>query len=110
MATNHHQPGKVISVSSSGVIASGAPVMVGVMPGVALNAASGSGQPLEVALEGVFRDLPKTTGITLTQGERVYLDAVTGITDDAESGANPAFGWAWEAAGSGATTAIVKIG
>lgn len=107
MAKNFQQNGDVISIVSVGAVASGAPIMVGSLPGVALNAASGAGQTVDVALRGVYK-LAKVGTDALSAGEPMFLDAGL-ITDDSDTGSNPAFGHAFEAAGNGVGVVAVRL-
>ena len=50
---NFIQPGNTLTVAAPAAVASGAVVLVGKILGVAA-AAAGSGEPVEVAIEGVY--------------------------------------------------------
>lgn len=69
MAKNFVAPGEVVTVTSPGIVGSGAGVMVGAMFGIATHAA-GTGDPLELALTGVWT-LPKAAG-AISAGALVY--------------------------------------
>jgi predicted RecA/RadA family phage recombinase len=71
---NFVQPGDMITVTApTGGLASGAPVLVGKLFGVAAFTAA-AGAPVEIATIGVF-DLPKTSGQTFNVGDQAYWDA-----------------------------------
>ena len=114
MASNFKQPGDVIPwVNGSGVAkVSGQVVVVGKVLGVCLvdiaNGATGS-----VALDGVF-SVPKVSAAVIAQGENLTWDASAAAFDD--NAATPATGdvtgppaVAFEAAGSGVTSLLVKF-
>lgn len=63
---NFIQPGEVVTVTSPGIVASGGGVLIGAMFGVATHAA-GTGDPLELALTGVY-ELPKAAGAITAGG------------------------------------------
>ena len=114
MASNFKLPGDVIPwVNGSGANkVSGQVVVVGKVLGVCLvdiaNGATGS-----VALTGVF-SVPKVSAAVIAQGENLTWDASAGAFDD--NAATPASGdvtgapaIAWEAAGNGVTSFMVKF-
>lgn len=89
---------------------SGAPVLVGQLPGVALTAEDADGYTT-VKFDGVA-DLPvkgeTTTNVAVAAGDILYYDSGV-INKDSSNGVR--FGYALEAVSSGATTTIkVKIG
>lgn len=116
MALNHIQPGKTIDYANgSGVdIASGDPVLIGKLLGVALvdipDGSSGA-----VALEEVW-ELPKATG-AITVGAQLYWDAdgnpVGGTTGagalTATSTDNVACGKAFASAAEAVATVQIKL-
>ena len=116
MAKNFDSPGNVIQHTADADITSGQVVKIGNILGVALvdiaDTATGS-----VAIEGVFR-VPKVSAAVIAQGESLTWDVSAndgaGAFDD--NLASPAPGdvtgppaAAWEAAGNGATTLLVKF-
>lgn len=106
---NFVQPGNVIEVVTAGAVASGAAVVVGSLVGVAQTAAEGASETITVSISGVF-ELPKTTGLSITQGGKVYLVTGTGaVTNTDNAGANPFVGYGWLAADNAATTAQVLL-
>jgi predicted RecA/RadA family phage recombinase len=116
MTTTYKQEGKVIQHTASANIAAGQVVKIGNLLGVALvdiaNGATGS-----VALEGVFT-APKVSGAVIGKGESLTWDvsASSGAGAFDDNAATPATGdvtgaaaVAWEAAGNGVTTMLVKF-
>jgi predicted RecA/RadA family phage recombinase len=113
MTTKYVQEGSVINFTTAGAVAAGAVVVVGNLLGVALAAASASGQVIAVAVEGVF-EVPKAPGAAWTIGLPVVWDAsagnfgtdaaVTQATGDITGGAV-----AWAAAASGDAVGLVKL-
>jgi predicted RecA/RadA family phage recombinase len=81
MATNYVQPGDVIQYTTGGAVASGDVVKMGNILGVALTAASGSGETISVALRGVFT-VPKVTAAVIAQGESLVWDVSVSKFDD----------------------------
>lgn len=113
---NHVQRGDVITITAGADITSGQVVKVGRTLGVACHAAS-SGQPLEVAITGVY-NVPKVSGAEIAAGEPLVWDVSAnsgaGAFDDA--GATPATGdvsgptaVAFESAGNGVTSLAVRF-
>jgi predicted RecA/RadA family phage recombinase len=106
MATNYLQNGLVLDHTAGADIASGAVVVIGVRVGVALDAiANGAVGPLQV--EGVFSLAKKSTDV-IAQGAIVYWDD-TNKEVTTTSTSNTLMGYAIAAAGSGITTAKVKL-
>ncbi len=109
--------GEVFNYTATGAVANGDMLVVGQRVGVALNAATGAGQVIGLALEGVFNVACATTG-TITAGNvachqiisgkaarAAVLAAATGLT----SGMGRAIGTFWETKTSGATRTTVKV-
>ena len=107
MARNHIQQGAVMPwTNQTGAdVASGAPVAIGDLVGVALGDIA-DGAKGELALAEVW-ELNKTSS-AIAQGTRVYLTPGGSITAT-ESGNTPA-GWCFEDAADGAATALVLLG
>jgi predicted RecA/RadA family phage recombinase len=104
---NYIQKGEVINytVPADTTIASGALVIVGDLPGVAVSSGV-TGDVIAVSLEGVY-ELPKASG-AINQGVKVYWSAAnSNVTTTATS--NTLIGYAFEAAASGDTTAMVRL-
>lgn len=114
MATNYIQPGEVIEWTNGtgSAVTADSVVRVGNILGVALvdiaSTATGS-----VQITGVF-EVPKVSGAVIAQGESLTWDASAGAFDD--NAATPATGdvtgapaVAWEAAGNGVTSFMVKF-
>lgn len=104
---NYIQPGKVIQVTAPRDVASGELVVVGVLAGVAQHAAT-SGQPVEIATEGVFA-LAKTSAQAWTQGAAIYAIPATGICTTAATAGNLLLGAAVEAAANPSATGKVRL-
>ncbi len=106
MATNHVQPGEVITFTAGADIAAGRGVLVGVRLAVALvavaNGASGSG-----AVSGVW-SLPKLSTDNVAQGALLYWDNTNKRLTTTASG-NTLAGYAFEAAGSGVASVAIKL-
>lgn len=105
---NFIQPGEIMEFANSGAaIASGDMVVVGDRVGVAvvdIAATTGSGS---VSMEGVY-SLPKTTGQAWVQGDKLFLDTSTDKLTNVATANTPA-GYAFEAAGTSATTGLCKL-
>lgn len=114
MADNYVQPGNVIEWTNGtgSAVAAGAVVKVGKILGVALvdiaSTAVGA-----VQITGVF-EVPKVSGAVIAQGENLTWDVSAVAFDD--NAATPASGdvtgapaIAWEAAGNGVTSFMVKF-
>ena len=69
--------GEVFNYTTTGAVTNGALLVVGQRVGVALNAATGSGQVIGLGLEGVYNVLCATTG-TMTAGNAIYYRATGG--------------------------------
>jgi predicted RecA/RadA family phage recombinase len=116
MTTTFKQDGKVIQYTASADIPAGKVVKIGNLLGVALVAIPNGGTG-SVALEGVFL-APKVSGAVIAQGESLVWDVSAGSGAGAfdDNAATPAAGdvsgaaaVAWEAAGNGTTTLLVKF-
>ena len=106
MAKNYIQAGDHLTVPAAADAASGAPVLVGALFGVAEHDAA-TGEPLTIARKGVFV-LPKATGQAWTVGAKVYWDATNSVITTTASG-NTLVGAAAEAAIAGAVEGIVLL-
>ena len=102
---NFIQPGKMISILAAANVLSGAAVKAGVLFGVAAHDAL-SGEPLEIATEGVF-ELPKATGSAWSVGAAIYWNG-TACTVATTAG-NLLIGCAVIAAASGDTAGTVRL-
>ena len=104
---NFIQEGKTITITAPAAVTSGQYVTVGAIRGVAAYDAA-SGQPAEVATEGVF-SLPKATAEDIAAGDVVYWNG-TACTKTPGTGSKPLVGVAIKPAGNGVTTVAVKLG
>lgn len=116
MTTKFVQRGDVIDFVTAGAVAAGAVVKMSHTLGVALKAATGSGETIPVAVEGVFT-VPKVSAAVFVVGEKLIWDvsAAGGTGEFDDSAATPATGDVTGAAiavvagGNGETTATVKL-
>jgi predicted RecA/RadA family phage recombinase len=123
VATNRiFERGRQLSVAPTlgpnATVASGDPVAVGQLPGVALTDADdtiANGGEASVQFDGVFElevvgtSDDGTTGAAISAGDLVYLDTDGSLNVDATNGVR--FGYALEDVASGATSTIrVKVG
>ena len=112
MTATFKQDGDVIQHTAGSSIATGQVVRIGSLLGVALVAIA-SGATGSVKLTGVFA-VPKVSGAVIAKGETLIWDSSANAFDD--NAATPASGdvggaaaVAWEAAGNGVTTLLVKF-
>lgn len=105
MSSKRVQRGQIISFTTAGAVAVDSVVVIGNLVGIALTAATASGEVIEVAIAEVY-NLPKLDAAVIAQGERVAWDVSAGAVDDSSitpvAGDITTFGVAWEA--KGATT------
>ena len=109
------QEGAVYQYTTTGAVANGQLLILGRTAGVALNAATGAGQKIGVALEGVFSVNAVATGAK-TAGLRAMYRAtgsppqmkVTTVSGEAGTG-KYTIGTIWETAATTATTVKVKL-
>jgi len=104
---NFIQEGTTLTVAAPAAVVSGQYVTVGAIRGVACYDAA-SGEPLEVATEGIFT-LPKVTADNVAAGDLLYWNG-TACTKTAGTGSKPLIGVAVKAAGNGAATVDVSLG
>lgn len=116
MSGNYKQEGDVIQHTAASNIANGQVVKIGNLLGVALVAIP-TGATGSVKLTGVFV-APKVSGAVIGKGETLTWDvsAASGAGAFDDNAATPASGdvtgaaaVAWEAAGNGTTTLLVKF-
>lgn len=114
MTTKAFQAGNVIDWvnGTGGAVAVNTVVVVGNMLGIAL-VNIGIGETGSVSINGVF-NVPKVSAAVIAQGESLVWDVSAGAFDD--NAATPATGdisgppaVAFEAAGNGVTTLLVKF-
>lgn len=106
MAKNFIQPGEVVPVIAAGTIASGSPVLIGALFGVAQTDAA-AGESVEIARRGVF-SLPKVSAQAWTQGAKLYWDATDGVATST-AGTNALIGVAAAAAPNPSATGLVLL-
>jgi len=113
---NKLQPGHVLPFVAAAALSAGDPVVIGNIIGVVQNDVA-IGETGQAHVNGVFR-LPKVSGAVIAQGQSLVFDisANSGIGAFDDNAATPAAGdisgaaaFAWEAAGDGATTLLVKL-
>ncbi len=106
MARNFIQPGKVLTVVATGVVASGSFQAVGAIFGVATTSAK-AGEEYELATGGVY-ELAKTPGTAWAMGDVLYFDAATkSFTKTA--GSNTKVGVAAQSATSASGLGMVRL-
>lgn len=103
---NFVQPGKTVTVPAPALVASGAPVLVGALFGIASHSAA-SGEDLELATVGVF-DLPKAASQAWAFGIKVYYDAAAGTLTSTAS-TNTFVGHAVKIVGNGAGETVGRV-
>ena len=108
---NYHQRGDIIDFVAGTTISSGDLVAVGDRVGVAVTDIA-TGATGAVRVDGVC-EVPKLTTDVVTQGANLYFDVTNGrltlTTDGPGSLVNGLAGYAFAAAGNGATTVLVKL-
>ncbi|ATQ67866.1 MULTISPECIES: DUF2190 family protein [Methylosinus] len=104
---NFVQLAEIVTVTApSGGVASGDPVLIGALFGVASKSAA-AGESVEIMTEGGF-DLAKHAGDTFSVGDKVYFNASEKkLTSAAPS--NPRIGVAMKAAVGSATSVLVRL-
>jgi len=75
---NYIQPGEVVTVAAPRTLAAGEGVAIGTLAGVALTDAT-SGNPVEIALSGVFTLAKTSAEAWATVGLPVYMIPATGV-------------------------------
>ena len=104
---NFIQPGDSLTILAPAAVASGAPVVSGVLFGVA-NHAAALGAPLTIETRGVF-ELPKISAQAWTQGQAIYITPGTGLCTTATTTGNLFIGTAAAAAVNPTATGIVRL-
>ncbi|MGZ5302516.1 MAG: DUF2190 family protein, partial [Bacteroidia bacterium] len=102
MAKNLIACGDVFDYTAGATIASGDPVLVGELLGVAL-VGGVSGDVIPVQVEGVFEIAKRThaSSAAMAQGSKLYWDATNSRIDNTDnSAANKHIGYAYKAAAS----------
>jgi predicted RecA/RadA family phage recombinase len=114
MSTNYVQRGDVVNFTTAGAVTSGSVVKMSHTLGVALASASGSGQVIPVAIEGVFT-VPKVSAAVFVVGEKLIFDVSATPPAFDDSAATPATGdvtggaIAMVAGANLETTCVVKL-
>ncbi len=115
-----YSEGEVFNYTTTGAVANGDLIVVGHRAGVALTSATGAGQVIGLALEGVFDVRCRTTG-TITVGNSAYYRIATTGTKIMQavpviaaatggaSGMARTIGMFWETKTSGATRTTIKV-
>jgi predicted RecA/RadA family phage recombinase len=112
--------GSVFNYTTTGAVANGDLLVVGHRAGVALNSATGAGQVVALALDGVFDVRCRTTGAVTIGNAAYYRIATTGtkimqavpVIASATGGASGmarTIGMFWETKATGRTTIKVKL-
>ena len=107
------QEGTVYQYTTTGAVSNGQLLILGRTAGVALNAATGAGQKISVAMEGVFSVASRPTGVKTAGLRALYLatggvNRVTCVSGVAGTG-KYTIGTIWETAASSATTVKIKL-
>jgi predicted RecA/RadA family phage recombinase len=114
MAKNYESDGNVLQWTNGtgAAVASGQLVKVGNLLAIALVALA-AGETGSVAIEGVFRDVPKVTGNAWAQGEKLIFHVANGKLEassgTAETGDVTGGAVAWLAAGSSDAIGVIKL-
>lgn len=108
MANNFKINGDTLTLTPGADVASGTGYLFGTaLFGIALvNVASGT--PGAFATEGVF-EMPKTSALAISVGDRVYWDATNKVVNKTTSG-QECIGVAVAAAANPSATVLVKLG
>lgn len=106
MATNYVQDGTTFQWTATAAKSAGAVIIRGSYVGVALSAATGSGDVITVALDGVW-SLTKPTGTAFAQGAPVYITSA-GVLNTTATG-DELVGLCHQAATSGAGLTTVRV-
>jgi predicted RecA/RadA family phage recombinase len=106
--------GAIFNYTTTGAVANGQLLVLGRMAGVALNAATGAGQSIAVAMEGVFSVASVATGAKTrglramyrSTGSQLKVTTVSGVAGTGKY----TIGNIWEtAATTAATTVKIKL-
>lgn len=105
--------GMVYNYTTTGALANGQLKIVNRMAGVALTAATGAGQQVALALEGVY-DLAAVATGAKTAGNRVFYRTTGGVSkavfaSGTATGAKYTIGTVWETATAASTTCKVRL-
>lgn len=106
MASNHIQPGKVLTIPAPAPVAAGAVVVAGAIVGIAQGDAE-AGAPVDVQVDEVWR-LPKVAAQAIAVGEAVYYAADTSLVTKTSTG-NTKLGVAVETAANPSATVAVRL-
>ncbi len=106
MTTKYVQPGEVIDYTAGANKTAGQPVLIGTKLGVCIaDIANGSTGP--VAVTGVYTVAKLNTDV-VAQGAALYWDSANSRLTTTSAG-NTLAGYAFTAAGNGATTVNIKL-
>lgn len=105
--------GEIFNYTTTGAVSNGELRVINRMAGVALTSATGAGQKVALALEGVFSLTAVATGAK-TAGNRVFYRTTGGVAKAAfvsgvATGAKYTIGTVWETATAASTTCKVKL-
>lgn len=107
------QDGAVYQYTTTGAVSNGQLLIINRMAGVALNAATGAGQKIGVAVEGVFQVASVATGAKTagtramyrSTGSQMKITCVSGVAGTGKY----CVGTIWETTTNTATTVKVKL-
>lgn len=107
------QNGAVYQYTTTGAVANGQLLIINRMAGVALNSATGAGQKIGVALEGVYQVAAVATGVKTaglramyrSTGSQMKVTTVSGVAGTGKY----TVGMIWETATAASTTVKIKL-
>ena len=107
------QEGAVYQYTTTGAVSNGHLLIIGRTAGVALNAATGAGQKIGVAMEGVFQVAAVATGVKTaglramyrSTGSQMKVTCVSGVAGTGKY----TIGTIWETATAASATVKVKL-
>jgi predicted RecA/RadA family phage recombinase len=107
------QDGSVYQYTTTGAVANGQLLVIGRTVGVALNAATGAGAKIGVAMEGVFQVAAVATGAK-TAGNRAFYRSTgsqlkVAIASGVAGTGKYVIGSIWETATAASTTVKIKL-
>lgn len=105
--------GRTFNYTTTGAVSNGELKVINRMAGVALNAATGSGKKIALAVEGVFSLAAVATGVKTaglramyrSTGSQLKVTTVSGVAGTGKY----TIGHVWETATAAATTVKVKL-
>lgn len=107
------QDGKTFQYTTTGAVSNGQLLIIGRMAGVAMNAATGAGKKISVAMDGVFSVAAVATGVKTvgframyrSTGSQMKVTCVSGVAGTGKY----IVGTVWETATAASTTVKIKL-